>query len=145
MMKGKKLLQFLLYRPLLNGKNFSSLGLVALFFLAYTLFGGQGVTIPKMGPGGEVTTPAALSRGELPFNGMEKPAIASQNTQPQTPTPSLAPAPITVGAPVPADARARKNREELDRQIERLNALKERPNKPRSEATPSEDAIREQE
>jgi hypothetical protein len=143
-MKGKKLLEFLLYRPFLNGKNFSSLGLVALFFVAYTLFGGQGVTIPKMGQGGEVITPAALSRGEPPVNEAEKPAPASEIKQPQTPSTSLAPSRSDVGDSSPAEARAKKNREELDRQIERLNALKERQNKARSEATPSEDVIREQ-
>ncbi|MBP9839212.1 MAG: hypothetical protein KBC84_10950 [Proteobacteria bacterium] len=48
-MNAKKVVGFLLLRPVFNSKNFSTIGLVALFFALYLLLGGKAnLNIPKL-------------------------------------------------------------------------------------------------
>jgi hypothetical protein len=47
-MGARKVVDFLLLRSVMTKKNFSSIGLVALFFGVYVLFGGKVVWVPKV-------------------------------------------------------------------------------------------------
>lgn len=51
-MKAKKILNFLILRPIYNKSNFATFGLVALFFGLYMAIGGKVAPLPKLEDGG---------------------------------------------------------------------------------------------
>ncbi|MCB0344389.1 MAG: hypothetical protein KDD66_04705 [Bdellovibrionales bacterium] len=82
-MKVNKVVSFLLLRPAFTGRNVTSLGLVAVFFMVYVLAGGKITTVPTMKPGGSFGSVESAGSPALPGTQQNPQEAADPAAQPQ--------------------------------------------------------------